>query len=397
MWDRLTLERELAELGTREFEVAPTVTGPFPTSPYALRLDTTNKALQGCIAPVARDRNVSALTGAVVDLTGNPASPPYFGLNDGEMLYVGSLAKIYPMYAAFELKWRVQEHARAMIKNGLSTATAGWERKVFAELKKAWQPKLNAAFPGLPQEFPKLADIFVLSTSGDIKLAERDPPVTDAELDAPVGGTSPQLKAPIGKFRDWMRLMLRWSNNSAAGQCIRALSYPYLNGALAAAGFLDPMAKSGLWISGDYRGNDWLPADRAGQPLSRRWAGLQGRRVSNFTGTAFQVVRFMTLLAQGRLVDRASCTDMLRMMTGGSYIGEGLWQAKPRRDYSLARAKLGLGNNSSYHDCAIIRVDRDADPKKTIRYVSVVLGSLRTRAHLHKLAVGFHDCIVALH
>jgi hypothetical protein len=44
---------------------------------------------------------------------------------------------------------------------------------------------------------------------------------------------------------------------------------------------------------GDYRGNDWLPADRAGEPLSRRWAGLQSRRVSNFTGTAFQVARFM--------------------------------------------------------------------------------------------------------
>jgi hypothetical protein len=71
-----------------------------------------------------------------------------------------------------------------------------------------------------------------------------------------------------------MRLMLRWWNNSAAGKSIRALSYPYMNGALAAAGFFDPLAKSGLWISGDYRGNDWLPADRAGTPLSRRWAGL---------------------------------------------------------------------------------------------------------------------------
>jgi hypothetical protein len=333
----------------------------------------------------------------VVDLTGNPTSPSYLGLNDTEILYVGSLAKIYPMYAAFELKSRLQVQAKAMIANGLSTGTAGWERKVFAELEKAWRPKLKAAFPGLPAEFPKLAEIFVLSTSGDVKLAERDPPVTDADLDAPVGKTSPQLKAPIGKFRDWMRLMLRWSNNGAAGKCIRALSYPYLNGALAAAGFFDPMSKNGLWMSGDYRGNDWRPADRAGQPLSRRWAGLQGRRVSNFTGTAFQVARFMTLLAQGRLVDRASSIDMLRMMTGGSYIGEGLSQADPQRDYSSARSKLGAGNDLSYHDCAIIRVDRDADPKKTIRYVSVVLGSLRTRAHLHKLAIGFHDCIVALH
>jgi hypothetical protein len=397
VWDRLTLERELAELGAREFEAAPSSIGPFPASPYALPLDTTNKAFRNCVAAVARDRNVSALTGAVVDLTGNPKSPSYFGLNDTEMLYVGSLAKIYPMYAAFELKRRVQEHAKTMIKSGLSTATSGWERQVFSALSKAWQPKLNAAFPGLPQEFPKLAEIFVLSPRGDVKFAERDPPVTDAELDAPVGGTSPQLKAPIGRFRDWMRLMLRWSNNAAAGKCIRVLSYPYLNGALAAAGFFDPLTKSGLWMSGDYRGNDWLPADRAGQPLSRRWAGRQGRRVSNFTGTACQVARFMTLLAQGRLVDRASSADMLRMMTGGSYIGEALWQAKPRRDYSWTRAKLGLGNDLSYHDCAIIRVDRDADPKKVVRYVSVVLGSLRTRAHLHKLAVGFHDCIVGLH
>jgi hypothetical protein len=146
-----------------------------------------------------------------------------------------------------------------MIKLGLSTATAGWEHKVFSALEKAWKPKLKNLFRKFPEGMPNFSEIFILSVNGTAKFAENDPPFTNADLDfrpphptpghAPI---SPEFKSPPGKFRDWMRLMLRWSNNEAASKCIRALSYPYINGMLGAAGFFNKTSKVGLWLSGDY-------------------------------------------------------------------------------------------------------------------------------------------------
>jgi hypothetical protein len=203
--------------------------------------------------------------------------------------------------------------------------------------------------------------------------------------------------------------MLRWSNNEAASKCIRALSYPYINGVLSAAGFFDRSSKVGLWLSGDYLNHDWLKGDRAGQPLSPPWARFQRRKVTNFGGTAFQVARLLTLLAQGRLVDKGSSTEMISIMTGvagiGSYIRGGLVGAVPPRPFGAIASKIGCGDEvpppgcGFTHDCAIVRVDRGGDPARTIRYVVVALGGHpnRAKADLRKMVVRFHDCVVARH
>ena len=389
---------------------------PFQRYPYSLGLEMTNEKLANCADAVTKDNDVSPMCGAVVDLTGNPELPAFYANNPIDMLYLGSLPKIYPIYIAFELRRRVREQVKDMIKLGLVPGTAGWERKVFDALKRAWTPKLKAAFPSLPEGFPNLPEIFAFSSSGEVNFAENDPPLTNADLDFrppnPTAGRppiSPEFKTPQGKFRDWMRLTLRWSNNEAASKCIRALSYPYINGVLRAAGFFDRSSKVGLWLSGDYLNNDWLKADAAGQRLSPRWARLQRRTVSNFTGTAFQVARFMTLLAQGRLVDKESSREMTSIMTGvhgiGSYIRGGLANTTPPRAFSSIASKIGCGDERPApecgfkHDCAIVRVDRGGDPARTLRYVVVTLGGHpdKAKADLRKMAVRFHDCIVGRH
>ena len=303
------------------------VVDPFPPA-YPLPLETAHVPLNRCADAAAQQPDVAHLCGAVADVTNAAAPPPYRGHHDGEMLYVASLAKVYALYAAYELRRRVEIHARSRIAAGLSTAKPGWERRIFSELKAAWQPRLDAAFPRLPRGFPRLAEIFEVSATGDVTLTERRPALTDAEIDA-IG----EFGAPQGGFRDWLRLTLRWSNNSAASRCILALGYPYINGALRAAGFFDAATDAGLWLSGDYLGGDWLPGDAAGRPLARRWAALQGRRVTNFGGTALQVARLLTLLAQGKLVDAPSSAEMVGLMTGargiGSYIGWGLAGRRP--------------------------------------------------------------------
>lgn len=389
---------------------------PFPRHPYVLSLEMTNQPFSACAGTVEDNPVTRPMCGAVADVTGNPDLPAFYAHNPVDMLYVASLAKIYPVYAAFELRKRVEEQAREMIRLGLPTAVPGWEGQVFAALEKAWKPRLRGAFPGLPERMPKLAEIFVLSAAGTASFAENDPPLTDADLDFrppnPKPGkppVSPEFKKPPGKFCDWMRLMLRWSNNEAASNCIRALGYPYINGVLGAAGFFDKNSRTGLWLSGDYLGNDWLKDNRAGQPLSPRWAHWQGRDVTNFAGTAFQVARLLTLLAQGRLVDKDSSAAMLGLMTGvtgiGSYIRGALAGAAPPRAFSAIASKIGCGDEvpapacGFSHDCAIVRVDRGADPAQAIHYVVVALGSHpdQARADLRAMVVRFHDCVVARH
>ena len=397
-----------------EYEVGGAV-DPFQRQPYSLPLEMSNERFIACAGTVESDPLTKPMCGAVADVTGDPEMPAFYAHNPVDMLYVGSLAKIYPMYVAFELRKRVEEQARDMITLGLSTSTPGWQREVFTALEKAWKPKLKAAFRTRPETMPKFSEIVVLALTGTASLVkasfvENDPPLSDADLDVrppnpkpdrpPI---SPEFKTPPGKFRDWMRLMLRWSNNEAASKCIRALGYSYINGVLGAAGFFDKRTRVGLWMSGDYLGNDWLSKDRAGQPLSPRWARLQKRTVTNFAGTAFQVARMLTLLAQGRLVNRDSCTEMLGIMTGvagiGSYIRGGLTGAVPPRAFTTIASKIGCGDEvpppacGFTHDCAIVRVNA------TTRYVVVALGGHPTqgKADLRKMAVAFHDCVVGRH
>jgi hypothetical protein len=377
----------------------PRTVDPFPPA-ITLDLDTSDASFNSCAGAAASDPKVSDLCGGLVDLTGNPAKPPYAGHNDTDMVFVGSMGKMYAMYAAFELRRRVEVQAKRMINHGLSTSTAGWETKVFDELKKAWQPVLTAAFPRLPSGFPQFSNIFVLSTSGDVSFTEATPPVTDAALDA-IG----EFGAPTGKYRDWLRLMMRWSNNGASSNVIIPLSYPYINGLLASAGFFDPATNNGLWLSADYASHDWIPGpgNKAGLPLTNRWAKAQGRTKSNITGTAQQVARFMTALAQGKLVDQASCTEMIGMMTEAvafhSYIQQAFEGATPQRPFTSVKSKIGFGDDKFSSDCAIVQVDRGADPARTLRFVEVILGSppSKMRAGLSQLAVAYYDCVAARH
>jgi hypothetical protein len=381
----------------------PPVVDPFPAiTADPLPLDTANATLNSLMAAVAGDKALSSLCGALVDLTDNPATPAYAGLNDGDMVFVGSLQKISAMYAAFELRSRVRAQTAAAIAAGLSTASTGWEKPVITALDTAWRPKLATAFPLPSGGFPDLAKIFAFSPAGDVDFAAASPAVTDAQL-RDVG----EFGRPIGKFRDWMRSMLTWSNDTAASLSIGALGFPYINGVLAGAGFFDAAHQSGLWLSADYEGHDWMPnpptnpqANRAGQPLSPRWQKAQGRKLSNITGTALQIARFLSRLAQDKLVaDPASNSnqEMRDLMTGafgiGSYVRSAL--AADHRSIASIASKIGFGDDARSHDCAI--VERNLGSRK-LRYVVVGLGSApHNRTNLKKLFVRLDQIIVSLH
>ena len=381
---------------------------PFPST-LPLILDRSNATMNARMSAVAGDPALSTLCAALVDLTGNPANPPYAGFNDQDMVFVGSLQKISAAYAALELRARVRAEVATAIAGGLSTAVAGWEKPVVRALQTSWQPKLTAAFPGLPKGFPDIGKIFTFSTAGVVDFAEA--PLTDSQIEDVGEFSRVDLVKPghwpAGKFRDAMRSMLRWSNDASASFCIRGLTFPYINGVLAGAGFFDSAHQAGLWLSADYENHDWIPnphsnpqANRAGRPLSARWQKAQGRKSSNITATALQVARLLTLLATDKLLsDPTANQEMRRPMTrpplGGtvSFIADAL--QRDGRPLTSIVSKIGIGDDNSGHDCAI--VERTVSGT-ALRYAVVGLGDMTpTNAGLNRLFPLLDDIILALH
>jgi len=374
---------------------------PFPAAP-TVNIDSSNSAMTTAFAPVVSS-TANHLCAAVADVTGAPASAAFAGLNEQEMLYVGSLMKVTVMYAAFALRAQVQAMADAARPNGITTAAP-----LFGLIKRAWTPKLKALFPsrsktsfGNNQDvtIPQLDKLFTLSAAGKVEFAAASPALSNADLD--VAG---EFGSPPGKFYDWMRLMMRWSNNTAASRCVLAVGYFYLNGLFAQAGFFDATTGKGLWISGDYQGHDWVrsaaekAANAAGVALTARWATAQGRQKSNFVANSLQVARLMTAMAMGTLVDGAASTEMRTLanqdsLSGGigSYAGSGL-DADGRTQTALS-SKIGFGDDSFSHDCVI--VERTVGSKH-LRYAAVVLGSApaRSRQDLNQMIVLLDQAVV---
>ncbi len=291
---------------------------PFPTEP-TLAFEVNEPGMTTAFDPVTVS-TANHLCAALVDLTGDPAMPSYTGINDEEIVFAGSLLKICAMYAAFALRAQVQAFVDAAAANGASVIppdiTSAIETGVEAEAARLVSQTLG-------DELWQQSGCDIPQTRPDSRLLcrwarsiSRRPrrPLTDAQIDA-VG----EFGAPQGSFHEWMRSMLRWSNNTAASKCILALGYFYLNGSLAQAGFFDASA-GGLWLSADYGGHDWVrtaaerQSNAAGQELTPRWATAQGRRRSNITATAAQIARLLTLIAQDNLVDATASGEMRALM-----------------------------------------------------------------------------------
>jgi hypothetical protein len=339
--------------------------GPFPPAPSLnLVADPADGQLQNAFSTKITAHNPTDLCVALVDLTG--PTPRYAGMNDSEMVYVGSMMKVAALYAAFALKKQVQEFVTVANHQARLTAAA----EIFPIIEAAWRDTLKALFPHRPEKpcerqpwchtppdpkkpcpkckldqnmvMPQLDKIFEITVDVDgapkvtfrsacaagctaAKKADMEKQIDgyyrtfidehgnlecDAEFDAP------------GMFTEWMLSMTRWSSDLATSKVVDALGYFYINGLLSSGGFFNvPPGGTGgvgLWLSGDYEGHDWVntkaekDSDAGGQPLTARWSAkdAQNRVRSNMTATAVQAARLMTLMACGQLVDAESSSRM---------------------------------------------------------------------------------------
>jgi Beta-lactamase enzyme family len=367
---------------------------------------------------------------AVVDLTDNPAAPAYAGWKDTEHWLIASLAKLLPLYGAFDLR-------RAL--------RAAWPTYApdFAALASAAHAGLVPF--GVPSGTrPLITDLYERNSAGEIdfkvggspgpryddeappqylsRIFWRTPPIGPQRVARAAGqlGTDTVLKAELqdnllqGRVpaEDQLRLMAGWSDNVSAGVVTQALGFPYLWSLARTSGLWRPkwpeltghetekpknggLKDGGLNLMSDYNDSGTWKGAPAGAPTKT----TQG-------ATARSLACLMTMLARDKLVDPTSdavIREMLRKKwLAATYrgedspIGEGLrfggWSAvqtpvaygsgatqPPGSD--LAVSKIGLLHSTrpkgpkAASNALIVRTTREltAGGQKTITAVLVGL------------------------
>lgn len=329
-----------------------------------------------------------SLTLALVDVT-DPAAPVFAGIRAEDTVFIASMAKIAALYAAFELRKRLQDAI-----SGVPVTTP--VPALIAQVKKTWQPLIDAkkpkdaaAFAG----FPNLTDIFDITPSGSSWSVTF---TTKGDINTLADKESAQWPLLNGKFgfKELLLLMASFSNNDAAARCITTLSYEYINAALVEAGLYEN-GKGGLWLAAPYphkpgaalTENLWMQ-----EPLNKDPNTTRRYQVSSAKAAA----AMFTLLAQRKLVNATSSDEMLDFLRAGTndFVQNALVDAS--RDVNSIRTKIGVIDKSYWSQTSL--VERNLiDHGKPIRYVIAILNNkapfLLTRGTIEPL----DQCILNRH
>jgi hypothetical protein len=238
---------------------APGAMTPARMAPgYLLPSDPRRQALQKALDAVLQSNYADAIAPPVhlriglVDLTGVRYHAPVFAghwaWGPGSSMEAGSLAKILPLYALYQLRFDLDTVAA---QQGITKAAA-----LLSTVKAAWTKEGLASSP----------DVQALFT-----LVERPGQPVVARL----------------------RRIFDVHHNSVARRLIIALGFGYIGSVALQSGLFDPAA-GGLWLNAAY-----------GKP-AMTWTSSPFPNVERHSATALAAATFFTLLAQGRLVDEAT-------------------------------------------------------------------------------------------
>jgi hypothetical protein len=371
---------------------------------------------------------------ALVDLTGleKHAAPQFAGNRETEQGGLGSTSKLACMYAAYQLKFDLEELSR---RRGITD-----EKILFDAARAIWKdsqkpdpvhsttlfssdPKVEQlgklivvdgkAVP-LPPGFslPNLERIFasVPGTGGGLTLRFKgsdqilvdpaipgSPPDETAKVLSYVAGDGEDLKeAHKLTFAERLFLLLDVSDDAAAHSCIEDVGFEYIASILWQSEIYSVQRGGGLW-----------EASTHDKPFRKRWikppVPKSNPRTDFVSATACSVAALLTLLEQDRLVNRESCAGMKHLLSkmkagvaGGShtrsYFLEGL---QPLFALDRLQSKLGIGDFRN--DAAIVArtVDSDSGVDKQVCYVAAGFDDpIPTTPNLHSLIVALDKCIL---
>ena len=397
---------------------------------------TRNPGLQAIVERriLSKSTELEKLRFALVDLT-DPAkltAPQFAGNRETEQGGLGSTSKLACMYAAYQLKFDLEEISR---RSGITD-----EKILFDAARALWKdsqkpdPVHNTTlFPSDPKieqmgklividgkavhlpsglSVPKLERIFtsVPGTEGGLTLRFKgseqilvdptipgSPPDETAKVRSYVDADGEDLRE-VRKltFAERLFLLLDVSDDAAAHSCVEDVSFEYIASALWQSAIYSVQRGGGLW-----------EASTHDKPFNKRWikppVPRSNPRTDFVSATACSVAAVLTLLEQDRLVNRDASAGMKHLISkmktgvaGGShtrsYFLEGL---EPLFTLDRFHSKLGIGDFR--YDAAIVvrTVHSGSGADKQIRYVAAGFDeAIPTTPNLHALIVALDKCIL---
>lgn len=273
---------------------------------------------------------------AVVDLSVDRTKPFYAAFNDTDRRWIASLAKLLPMYGMYQLRADVRWAAQTLGTTDLMILGPAI-RKHYALFGAS-----TATRPMIETLFTKRTD--PVTSKDSVELTANG--VDDATLEASYEGNDPSRRtriAPAGESaidtsdavletelgrlpaQELLRLMIGWSDDSAAAVVTESLGFPYLLALAKRSGLFRESwpalrdwddhhrpGSGGLCLQSDYYHGHWRnPAKSAPTGTTQM-------------GTTRSVATLLTLLAQDALVDDGAqfghvmMREMMRKVTSDS-------------------------------------------------------------------------------
>jgi hypothetical protein len=267
---------------------------------------------------------------------------PAVSLNQHAPLFTGSLAKVAAMYAAFQLRRRVNDLAAT-----LTFTEAG---DVFREIHATFDHQFDNALDLLrlgPQgkkisrsmRVPNYEKIFTPTRSG-----------STFTFDFRADAAQPKLD-----FAGHLLKMIADSDNTSAGFCVQALGYGCINGTLERAGFFDPSptVERGLWLAADYLGG--FPTQEAAlgiAPRAKVRINTDNDGPVGQAATSFQVARLLTLIHDDKLIDTgggptpdSANLEMQALLRRGvsGHAPTRFSRVTPSPRFTVLQSKIGVG------------------------------------------------------
>ncbi len=340
------------------------------TQDAALQTIVKRRVLEEGITPPLHPE-LRGLRFALVDMTKDKQKPLFAGHNETVQGGLGSMCKMACMYAAFQLKFDLEELAKLKTLTS-ETALFAAARDIWNDTQKRDAKNVKQVFPSnpkiellgslvevdgkqikVPRHFssPDLEQMFTVAPLGggvsvrfkgsDLVLVDPSvpapaPPHTSQDAEKYVHARGEDLKQ-VRKltFAERLFLMVDESDNAATESCIANVSFLYLHSALWQSDLYRPERGGGMWEGSTHRkeGTRWVlpPVPRARQPPVP-----QGFRPDFVSATPASVAGLLTLIEQDRLVNPNSCAGM-RQLTNKAKVG-----------LKLPKTGGGLRNVGSY-------------------------------------------------
>jgi hypothetical protein len=257
----------------------------------------------------------AAFSIVAIDESTDPPGFLHGGLRHTQMHYSASLLKVAAMYAAYQLRQSANNFA-----SSVADATAD---DLFNHMSASFDPLIAPAVP-------------LISSNPQITQAMKVPKYRSVFAAVPLvdGGFSLFFNLV---FQNNLRQMIVPSNNNAAGACIQALGYSWINGVLASAGFFNSATNAGIWLAGTFTA--------AFPPV--RVASVNDGPVAQAT-TTFDLANFYAHMFRHTLVDAGSSDEMLALLDDAAAGPDPSWMVRPGIapadiSFGVTETKIGLG------------------------------------------------------